>query len=68
MSTIETQVAQMKDQLLAALCQKADAEAQVRKFDETIVSLRNALTGIQVVQQAAEADAKAAAAAAPSTP
>ena len=56
MSTLDSQVAQIKEQLLAAMCQKADAEAQVAKTNETIHALRNALTGIQLaVQMTAEA-------------
>jgi hypothetical protein len=44
--TLSQSVASLKDQLLAAMCQKADAEA-------TIAQCRAALTGIQMATQAA---------------
>lgn len=61
MPTLDSHIAQLKDQLLSALCQKADLETQVSKLGETIASVRNALTGVQLAQQVGEADTKAAA-------
>lgn len=59
-ATLSQHVASLKDQLLAAMCQKTDAEA-------TIAQVRAALTGIQLASQAAP-EATPAPPVAPTTP
>ena len=51
--TAAQQIAAINSELLKAFAQKHDAEAAVKKADETIVALRNALAGVQLGQQAA---------------
>lgn len=56
------QINQLKESLLQALVEKADAESKIKKCDETIVGVRNVLAGIPLGQQvAAEIAAEAAA-------
>lgn len=50
--TVSQQITFLKEQLLTALCQKVDAEAALEKAQENVVAIRNALTGIQIAQQA----------------
>jgi len=44
--TASQQLAGVREQLLQALCKKADAEAAVAQHQETIIALRNVLSGI----------------------
>lgn len=51
--TATQKITAINEQLLSALCQKADAEVTVAKCDEQIKALRNVLAGISVGQQLA---------------
>lgn len=60
MSTATSTVSNIRDTLLKAYIDKAEAEATVAKSNEAIVALRNVLAGIPLGQQiAAEIAAEA---------
>jgi hypothetical protein len=46
-------ITNIRDALLKAFVEKAEAEAAVKKADETITALRNVLAGVPVGQQVA---------------
>lgn len=52
-ATAAQKITAINEQLLAALCKKADAEATIAQCDDQIKALRNVLAGVQIGQQLA---------------